>query len=58
MILDTGSPWVWIMSKDCQDCPQNTDKFNEASSASFYFYDIVSQLIYSEGSVYGYNAVD
>ena len=58
MILDTGSPWVWIMSKDCMDCPKQAHTFNESSSSTFYFYDVVMDLHYGAGSVYGYNSVD
>jgi len=58
MILDTGSPWVWIMSEECKDCPSNVKLFEETTSSTFYFYDVVVDLHFGQGSVYGYNGID
>ena len=58
MILDTGSPWLWVMSHDCKDCPQHANKFYESQSSSFYFWDVVLDIHYGSGSIYGYNSID
>ena len=34
VVLDTGSPWIWIQSHDCQSCP-TFNRFNQYESTSY-----------------------
>ena len=29
MIIDTGSNWLWVDSRICSNCPENTPTFDE-----------------------------
>lgn len=58
MIFDTGSNWLWIDSRKCQNCPENVDKFDERKSSTFSFDEKPGSLHYGSGSVYTYRAHD
>ena len=57
ILLDTGSMMFWIPSTMCHDCPSQA-KFNNEQSKTFSFYDIVIDLHYGSGDVYGYPSND
>ena len=58
-LLDTGSLYTWVESILCVTCPSNKKGlFNEKTSTTHRFYDVVVDLHYGSGSVYGYNSID
>lgn len=56
MIFDTGSDWLWVYSRICGNCYQ--EKFNEKESDSFKFWNVIYDLHYGSGDVYGYISHD
>jgi len=58
MIMDTGSNWLWISSRICTNCNPLVPKFNETQSTSFSFCDVILDLHYGSGDVYGYDSFD
>jgi len=56
MIFDTGSDWLWVNSRVCGNCYQ--EKFNELESDTFKFWNVIYDLHYGSGDVYGYIAHD
>ena len=56
MIFDTGSNWLWVFSRMCGNC--NQPKFDERQSESHTFYNVVYDIHYGSGDVYGYNSHD
>ena len=56
VIFDTGSDWIWIYSRVCENCPMK--KFDESQSESFKFYNVIYDLHYGSGDVYGYISHD
>lgn len=57
-LFDTGSSWVWVNSRVCENCLNGLAKFDERQSNSFSFYNSVMDLHYGSGDVYGYNSYD
>ena len=57
VLLDTGSMMFWVPSIFCSDCPSQA-KFDDRQSSTFSFYDIVLDLHYGSGDVYGYASND
>ena len=58
MIFDTGSAWLWIASRLCEDFSNGQPKFDERNSHSFYFYNVLYDQHYGSGDVYGYMSRD
>ena len=58
MIFDTGSNWVWVNSRLCANCNPIMARFDERKSDTFSFYNVLFDLHYGSGDVYGYNAHD
>ena len=58
MIFDTGSNWLWVNSRICENCNPSQAKFDERTSKTFSFYDVVLDLHYGTGDAYGYNGYD
>lgn len=58
MIFDTGSNWLWVNSRFCENCAPKMEKFDERNSSTFSFYNVVLDLHYGSGDVYGYNSHD
>jgi saccharopepsin len=58
MIFDTGSDWLWVSSRICMSCPKSHPKFDERSSHSFSFYNVIMDLHYGSGDAYGYYSHD
>jgi len=58
MIFDTGSNWLWVNSRMCDNCAWGVPKFDERTSSTFRFYNAVLDLHYGSGDVYGYNSHD
>jgi hypothetical protein len=58
MIFDTGSNWLWVNSRFCENCAPSMAKFDERNSSTFSFYNVVLDLHYGSGDVYGYNSHD
>tara|TARA_B110000285_G_C14943056_1_gene522990 strand:+ start:404 stop:721 length:318 start_codon:yes stop_codon:yes gene_type:complete len=56
--MDTGSNWLWVNSRICDNCNPKQPKFDETKSSSFGFMDAVIDLHYGTGSVYGYDSFD
>ena len=53
MLLDTGSPWVWISSKDCSNCRSGITDFNQATSTSYNYTGHSDMLSYGSGDIEG-----
>ena len=58
MIFDTGSYWVWVNSRFCENCPSANKKFDERTSKTFNFTNVVVDLHYGSGDAYGFNSFD
>ena len=58
MIFDTGSNILWVNSRVCSNCPFYISKFDERTSDTFSFYNVVFDLHYGTGDVYGYSSQD
>ena len=58
MIFDTGSNILWVNSRICENCPFFINKFDERTSSSFSFFNVVFDLHYGTGDVYGYCSQD
>jgi hypothetical protein len=56
MIFDTGSNWLWVFSRICGNCHQ--PKFDERKSETYSFFNVVYDIHYGSGDVYGYNSHD
>jgi len=57
LIFDTGSNWLWVNGRFCEDC-NDRPRFDERESTTFKFYDVLTDLHYGSGDVYGYNSFD
>lgn len=57
LIFDTGSNWLWVNGRFCENC-NDKPKFDERNSTTHKFYDVVVDLHYGSGDVYGYNSLD
>ena len=58
LIFDTGSNWLWVNSRMCNNCNKEQPKFDERLSTTFSTYDLVTDLHYGTGDVYGFNSID
>ena len=58
MIFDTGSNWLWVNGRFCENCAWGKPKFDERNSSTFHFYDVIMDLHYGSGDAYGYNSHD
>ena len=58
MIFDTGSNWLWVNSRICENCAINQPRFEERTSDTFSFYNVQYDLHYGSGDVYGFNSFD
>ena len=56
--MDTGSNWLWVQSRFCEDCVSGADKYDERNSTEFHFYDLVTDMFYGKGDIYGYISYD
>ena len=58
MIFDTGSSWLWIENKSCDNCA-NPNKFNNTESSTFkQLSPFASRLYYGRGMVEGVDTSD
>ncbi len=58
MIFDTGSNWLWVYSRVCENLDHDINTFDERNSSSHTFYPAMYDLHYGSGDVYGYNSFD
>ena len=58
MIFDTGSNWLWVNSRICQNCNAKQPRFDERNSTTYSFYEPTLDLHYGSGDVYGLNSHD
>ena len=53
-LLDTGSAWLWIPTKNCDTCPIPLEaKFNYVNSDTYRETDEEEKIPYLMGSVWG-----
>lgn len=58
VMMDTGSPWVWVSSGFCLSCP-GTDRFDNTNSTSYKFTPgKTTQLRYGSGTCDGFLSQD
>jgi len=57
LIFDTGSNWLWVNGRICDNC-NSQPQFDERKSSSFKFFNILTDLHYGTGDAYGYNSLD
>jgi len=57
LIFDTGSNWLWVNGRFCENC-NNKPRFDERTSKNHRFFDVLVDLHYGSGDVYGYNSID
>jgi hypothetical protein len=58
MIFDTGSDWLWVNSRICENCNDRFSKYDERKSSTFSLYPVLFDLHYGSGDVYGFLSHD
>ena len=53
MMLDTGSPWVYVFSRNCETCPQDVDLYDQSKSTTYLDTGVENKIQYLVGAVEG-----